>query len=203
MNRLYMLLTVMVVMVGMVGAFFAAHEAIAKVLTGSGADDTLVGTDGDDLLTGNRGNDKIVSGEGNDTMKGETGNDILTGGPNNDTMDGGGDNDTYTFADDFGADRISADSAGVDTLNFVALTSTFTDGKGISVDLRGQGSKLCPTTANGCHSVAGPFIENVVGTVFKDDLRGNPSGNKINGSGGGGNNERGVGEEEKNPPRSD
>jgi hypothetical protein len=47
MNRLNILLAVMVVMVG---AFFAGHEALAKVLTGTGVDDTLVGTNRDDRL---------------------------------------------------------------------------------------------------------------------------------------------------------
>jgi Ca2+-binding RTX toxin-like protein len=98
-------------------------------------------------------------------------------------MDGGANNDTYNFADNFGADRISADSAGVDTLDFAALTSTFTGGNGVSIDLRAQGS-LCPSTKNGCISLADPFIENVVGTTVGDLLVGNLSGNKINGGGG-------------------
>jgi Ca2+-binding RTX toxin-like protein len=228
MNRLHILL----ILVVMFGAFFVGHEALAKVLTGTGADDTLVGTDGEDSLTGlrgrdglkgrdgkdrlkgsrgndrlkggraadhlwgSRGNDKIFSGEGNDIMNGETGNDILTGGLDNDTMDGGENNDTYKFADDFGADRISADSAGVDTLNFAALSSAFTSGNGVSIELRGQGSKLCPSTANGCISVAGGFIENVVGTSVGDILDGNPSSNKIKGGGGDDRIESGGGNDE-------
>ena len=47
MNRLYILLTMMVVMVG---ALSATHEALAKVLTGTAGEDTLVGTDRADLL---------------------------------------------------------------------------------------------------------------------------------------------------------
>jgi serralysin len=129
-------------------------------------------------------------------MKGETGNDILTGGADNDTIDGEPDNDTYKFADDFGADRISADSAGVDTLNFAALSSTITSGDGVHVDLRGQGSKHCPSTNNGCISVAGPFMENVFGTTVGDNLDGNPSSNKINGGGGDDTIESGKGNDE-------
>ena len=41
MNRLHISLTVMVVMLG---ALFTGQEALAKVLTGTGSDDTLVGT---------------------------------------------------------------------------------------------------------------------------------------------------------------
>jgi hypothetical protein len=43
MNRLYILLTVMVVMVG--AHFFATHEALAEAFIGTAANDTLVGTD--------------------------------------------------------------------------------------------------------------------------------------------------------------
>ena len=57
MNRLHILLTVMVVMVG---ALFAGHEALAKVLTGTGGEDTLVGTDRNDRFTGLRGSDRLT-----------------------------------------------------------------------------------------------------------------------------------------------
>ena len=56
MNRLYNLLTVMVVTVG---AFFAGQEALAKVLTGTGGEDTLIGTDRIDRLTGLAGEDNL------------------------------------------------------------------------------------------------------------------------------------------------
>jgi len=58
MNRLYNLLTVMVLTAG---AFFAGQEALAKVLTGTGGQDTLVGTDMEDRLTG-RGREDNLSG---------------------------------------------------------------------------------------------------------------------------------------------
>jgi len=56
-------------MVVMVGApfFFAAHEAVAKVLTGT-AGDTLAGTEGDDRLKGGGGDDEIEGGSGNDEI---------------------------------------------------------------------------------------------------------------------------------------
>ena len=56
MNRLYILLTVMVVMVR---ALFAGQEALAKVLTGTAGDDTLVGTDRDDRFTGRDGENRL------------------------------------------------------------------------------------------------------------------------------------------------
>src|SRR5215213_4470749 len=67
MNRLYILLTMMVMMVG---ALFATHEALAKVLTGTGGKDTLLGTDRDDHLDGRGGDgdDDVDAGAGNDLI---------------------------------------------------------------------------------------------------------------------------------------
>ena len=61
MNRMYILLTVMVVMVG---ALFARHEALAEILTGTAGEDTLLGTDRDDRLNGRGGDDEIEGGGG-------------------------------------------------------------------------------------------------------------------------------------------
>ena len=92
MNRLYNLLTVMVLTVG---ALLAAPEALAKVLTGTGGEDRLIGTDridrltglagednlkgraGDDRIWGGQGNDKIIPGEGNDKVYAGYGDDLI------------------------------------------------------------------------------------------------------------------------------
>jgi RTX calcium-binding nonapeptide repeat (4 copies) len=74
MNRLYILLTVMVVMVV---ALFAGQEALAKDLTGTAGDDTLVGTDRDDRLDGLGGDDTIIPGEGNDHVFAGPGDDAI------------------------------------------------------------------------------------------------------------------------------
>ena len=83
MNRLYILLTMMVVMVG---ALFATHEALAKVLTGTSGDDMLLGTDRDDRLDGRGGDDEIEGGGGNDRLKGGGGDDEMEGGSGNDEI---------------------------------------------------------------------------------------------------------------------
>jgi Ca2+-binding RTX toxin-like protein len=142
------------------------------------------GTSSGDTITGTNSNDTIKGLGGNDSISARDGIDKINGGPKNDTMDGGLGNDTYQFADNWGADRISADSGGVDTLNFAALTSTFTGGGGVTVNLNSDGSTLCPPTANGCFSIAGSFIENLVGTRFNDNLTGNPSKNQFTGGAG-------------------
>ena len=66
MHRLYILLTVMVVMLL---AFFVAHEALAKVLIGTALDDTLVGTDRDERFTGFRGADRLTGRDGENRLK--------------------------------------------------------------------------------------------------------------------------------------
>jgi Ca2+-binding RTX toxin-like protein len=142
------------------------------------------GTSGQDTITGTVNAETINGQAGNDGISARDGNDQINGGANNDTTNGGNGNDTYKFANSWGADRISADSAGVDTLNYSALTATFTGGNGVTSNLNGHGTTLCPSTANGCLSVAGAFIENVVGTAFADTLSGNPSKNKITGGAG-------------------
>jgi hypothetical protein len=85
MNRLYTLLTVMVVMVG-APFFFAAQEALAEVLTGTGGNDKLVGTNrhdrlegrgGDDRLKGRGGKDKIIPGTGDDEVYAGAGDDRI------------------------------------------------------------------------------------------------------------------------------
>ena len=84
MKRLCILPTVMVVMVGALP--FAAHEALAELLTGTAGNDTLVGTEeedylkgsgGDDYLDGGGGDDKIVPGEGDDVVYAGAGNDLI------------------------------------------------------------------------------------------------------------------------------
>ncbi len=57
MNRLYILLIAMVVMVG--APLFNAHEALADLLTGTSGNDTLLGTDTDDRLKGRGGDDYL------------------------------------------------------------------------------------------------------------------------------------------------
>ncbi len=78
MNRLYILLTVMVVMLG---ALFATHEALAKVLTGTGGKDRLLGTDRDNRFTGRDGEDHLKGSRGADHLWGSRGNDKVYAAP--------------------------------------------------------------------------------------------------------------------------
>jgi len=95
MRRLYILLTVIVVMVG---ALFAGHGALAKVLTGTAGDDTLVGTDRDDSLDGRGGDDEIEGGGGNDEIIPGEGDDDVDAGAGNDLIYAR-DTDSYDYID--------------------------------------------------------------------------------------------------------
>jgi Ca2+-binding RTX toxin-like protein len=145
------------------------------------------GTTSADTITGTTSNDTIKGLGGNDTIKALDGIDKINGGPKNDTMNGGPGNDTYQFANFWGADRISADSAGVDTLTFAPHTQPYTSfpGAGVSASLVGDGSTLCPPDLNPCYTIQGSFIENLIGSPFTDALYGNEFKNQITSLAGG------------------
>jgi Ca2+-binding RTX toxin-like protein len=103
MNRLYMLLTVMVIMGG---ALFAGHQALAKVLTGTAGEDTLLGTDTADGLDGRAGEDVLKGNSGNDRLWGSRGNDQIIPGAGNDKVYAGYGDDLIYARDIDGVDFI-------------------------------------------------------------------------------------------------
>src|SRR5919112_4123395 len=112
MNRLYNLLTVMVLTAV---AFFAAPEALAKVLTGTSGEDRLIGTDradrldgraGEDNLKGRREADRLNGGPGEDHLRGNSGNDRLWGGRRDDKVYAGYGDDLIYARDTDGVDFI-------------------------------------------------------------------------------------------------
>jgi serralysin len=105
------------------GAFFAGQEALAKVLIGTGGEDTLVGTDMEDRLTGRGGQpqgspraDRLQGSLGADHPKGNRGNDRLWGSGGNDKIIPGDGNDKVYAGR--GDDLIYArDTDGVDFID--------------------------------------------------------------------------------------
>jgi Ca2+-binding RTX toxin-like protein len=144
---------------------------VGVVCNGTSSADTITGTTSDDTINGLAGND---------TIKARDGIDKINGGPNNDTMNGAAGNDSYRFSNNFGADRISADSAGVDTIDLSRIT---TSTNGITFDVTGP-TPTCPSTSPACISLGGNFIENLIGTGFPDNLYGNTLKNQITGGAG-------------------
>ena len=120
-NRLSILLTVMVVMLL---AFLAADQALGKVHTATGSENTLVGTDGADHLKGGSGadylkgrggadhlwgdvgKDHLIGNRGNDHLWGSRGSDKIWPGKGNDTVDAGYGDDLIYARDPHGLDYI-------------------------------------------------------------------------------------------------
>jgi len=154
-------------------------------ITGTLQPETINGRGGDDQISALDANDTIKGQGGTDTLNGQLGNDRLNGGIGNDTMDGGDGNDRYRFSDNFGADRIEADSSGVDTLDFSRISTPDSTGgdDGIEIDLIGP-DPPCSGTTFRTICLGGEFIENLVGSPFSDFVTGNSLKNKISGADG-------------------
>lgn len=133
--------------------------ACSGSLYGNDGNDHLVGGDLVGILDGGAGNDTIEGGAGNEQLVGQTGNDLITGGGGADTIAPG----LGTDGVDGGADR--------DTLNYSSARGP------MLVDLKsgvalGQGPDQFDN------------VENVTGSRFGDDLRGNGLVNRILGGNG-------------------
>ncbi|MEQ9106467.1 MAG: calcium-binding protein [Limnobacter sp.] len=85
----------------------------AKMLTGTGENDTLTGYATADTIDGGAGEDVLYGQDGNDLLRGGTQEDVLGGGYGNDTLNGGTGNDT--LSGDWGNDTLDG-GAGDDTL---------------------------------------------------------------------------------------
>jgi Ca2+-binding RTX toxin-like protein len=139
------------------------------------------GTTGDDEMTGTSNTDYIYAREGNDTLRGLGKFDDLRGGPGNDTLDGGGGNDQYNVYDNnWGADRISADSSGAkDWLIFQISSGALT------IDLKPSTTKAEVTSgANTINFASKVVIEWVQAGPEGDTVRGNNVNNYLSGAGG-------------------
>ena len=181
MRKTLLLLTTMALALLVAGGVALAATVTCKVGVACN------GTTSGDMITGTTSNDTIKGLGGNDTIRALDGIDKINGGPKNDNMNGAAGNDTYQFANFWGADRISADSAGVDTLTFAPHTQPYTSfpGAGVSASLIGDGSTLCPPDLNPCYTIQGSFIENLIGSAFTDELFGNTKNNQITSGAGG------------------
>ena len=136
-------------------------------ILGTKGNDTLVGTAGADVIAGlggadsinARGGDDIVcAGPGNDRIQGKAGNDELYGGDGNDMLSG-------AAGDDF-----IVGGSGKDTVVYYAASA------GITVDLDAHaGSGIEQGTDTITH------VEDVMGSLFGDVIRGNGSGNRLMG----------------------
>ena len=144
---------------------------------------TLFGGVSDNLLdaSGFSGDVNLFGQEGNDTLAGGSGDDELDGGAGDDSLSGAGGDDTFFFVGStpLGADKIDdADATSNDTLDFFGL------GAPVELDLTLTGSQVVAPGLLSLDLTQPDLLENAIGTVFDDSLRGNDVDNRLIGGGG-------------------
>jgi Ca2+-binding RTX toxin-like protein len=186
-----------------------AGGAGADQLSGGVGNDTLSGGDDDDVLAGGDGNDNLIGGFGLDTITGGAGHDGITGGAGNDLLSGGGGDDTISggegddqiaggagndsLAGDLGNDTLSGGTgddllsgflggndvldggAGFDTASYI-YSGPQDDGSGVVADLESPAGNTGDAVGETYVS-----IEGLLGTSYRDTLRGNDADNIIDG----------------------
>jgi Ca2+-binding RTX toxin-like protein len=164
-------------------------------LNGGDGQDMLNGNSGDDILNGDDGADALDGGDGNDTMTGGAGNDTLTTGPGVDTLDGGADDDlivvtgTHTTGDSAdGGSGVNVFHFDAGTTGILRLISNGEDtldfslfGMPVTIDLSNNDQQ---DIGGGLWLTLSGWFENVIGSAFDDDIRGNDADNTLNGSAG-------------------
>ena len=152
------------------------------LLVGDG-DDTLVSIERGHLVGGAGGYTLDASGfhMGAVHLEGMGGDDILLGGTFGDTLEGGNGSDAlnglagddaYVFGDGLLADIDDiAESAGIDTLDFSALTTA------IDVDLSGGSATVATYNGRTITSASAADFEIIIGTDHVDHLTGHGSTN--------------------------
>jgi Ca2+-binding RTX toxin-like protein len=125
-------------------------------LRGDGGANVLWGHDGNDRLYGRGGNDNLQGMNGNDMLFGQSGTDSLFGGGDDDILLGGADGDVLDGG------------AGLDRAQYSDATA------GVLADL--QNSAANTGFAAGDTYVS---IENLLGSLFSDNLRGDGGANVL------------------------
>jgi serralysin len=150
------------------GVDFVATEAFT-VTTGSGNDSIATGA-ANDRLTGGAGNDTLDGGNGNDLLFGNSGQDTLRGAGGDDRLDGGDGNDKLFGG--AGADAFDG-GASVDRAQYNDAAA------GLVADLQ-------VSAANTGDAAGDTFVsvEQLIGSAFADDLRGDAGNNGIWGGAG-------------------
>lgn len=138
-------------------------------LNGGEGHDTLDGGEGHDLLFGQQGDDRLLGSGGDDSLDGGDGSDSLFGGEGADQLNGGQGDDWLVGGS--GADTIDG-GEGSDTLSY-------SDASG-SVDVALGGQSLGADAAGDWVT----NVENLIGSAFNDQLRGDAQDNILMGGAG-------------------
>ncbi|MFC7379477.1 beta strand repeat-containing protein [Brevundimonas sp. GCM10030266] len=135
---------------------------VLRTVTGDGAADVWTGDDIVSIVNSGGGNDTLNGGNAAETLNGEGGNDIINGGGGDDLLSGGAGNDTLIGgAGEDTADYSRAASAVIARLD---TGTASTDGNG------------------GADTLVA--IENLIGSAFNDQLRGDNQSNRLVGGAG-------------------
>lgn len=132
--------------------------------------DILYGDAGGNVIDALSGNDIIYGLDGNDELSGSDGNDDLYGGQGNDFLYGGDGNDF--LVGDQGSDLLDG-GEGVDTVSYSAATNR------VTVSFLADSATGAQATGDTLVS-----IENLIGSRFGDDLRGDNAINTLYGENG-------------------
>ena len=124
------------------------------IIWSSAGDDTLHGGTGDDWLSGGAGDDVLIGGTGDDQLYGGEGDDVLAGGAGENVLHGGAGTDTADYSGMEGAVRVRLDRGEAEMRFGDGFEETLED------------------------------MENVVGSAFDDDIRGDRSANALWGGAG-------------------
>jgi Ca2+-binding RTX toxin-like protein len=95
------------------GSSWSYADIMARRMSYTAGNDTIIGTSGNDTLYGGDGNDTLDGLAGSDSLAGGPGDDTLSGGAGNDTLNGGAGNDTGVFAGVEGDYQLSTSSGTV------------------------------------------------------------------------------------------
>ncbi|MBT3702725.1 MAG: calcium-binding protein [Alphaproteobacteria bacterium] len=123
-------------------------------INGEDGDDVIWAAAGSDILSGGDGNDMLYGGAGDDYLSGGAGDDILMGGTGSNTLDGGSGTDTVDYS-----------ATGV------SVKVSLKDDYGEDDD----GSSFYDDLSN---------IENVTGSAFDDNIKGDTGDNTLIGGAG-------------------
>lgn len=168
------------------------------ILAGGKGVDTVKGGDGDDLLFGDSGNDTLIGGHGFDQMFGGSGKDKLFSfrpeGPHllidvpgdaafddGGFLDGGSGDDTL-YVDPFFDGSLSADGgSGHDTIDFSSEFNVWRNDPPSTLPF----NRLDLETSNGRTALGGTLtvarVENITGSVYEDDFKGDNHVNILKG----------------------
>jgi Ca2+-binding RTX toxin-like protein len=147
------------------------NQTVQVVRDGDGGRDTLKdinevhGSDYGDTFKGN----------GNDTLRGLAGNDTFYSGGGSNLYDGDADDDLFIITSkDHGVDTLIG-GLGSDTVDFSAVSGLTT--KGLEITLNGNETVQATLNDMASHKLTG--IENVIGTIYDDTIRGDLNNNSL------------------------